>query len=405
MKKLTGPSAIVIYSGLLAFGTVTIIALQLGAEDFGRSAYIQALALWLSFGCTMGLPYQMRQELAGARGQPVHLYKHGSNFVVLTLVVSGGFAAAALITGFLSLGEVLLTAAYCTVHSVFTLDQSFDLGCRRYVLYARKQAEYVTIANVGCIVHLYFVDVGWEYRIVYQIIGLLAPMFLRPSNITMFIPWQAKKFSISYRILKRSVFVSAHSSVDKIYTHLDKVFVGHLFGSQILGFYALAVTLASSINLITKMPFAHYEQNVLGCKDVRATDKPFINLSALLIAAASLFGAAAMLVPDTILRMPALADLPYAKPIVVTSGYYVAAKLIFSLTFPRFLRLHIEHSALWFDLALAVPVLGLSSIVGRLFGPEAFQITASFGFVVVATWAVLYTRKKGAAASAKRTQE
>lgn len=357
MKAIPIATGISLYSGAVGALSVPAIALILGVDEFGRSVYLQALALWGSFAATFGLPYQLREMLAKTKETvPASIAFIGSNFMIYV-----AFAICSLILlnftfGFLTISELAFVCVYCLVHAVFTIDQSYDLGLGSFVLFARKQAEYVTISSVGSVLICYSVEQKWELRLAMQIIGLAVPMFIRAPSFSKVFPFHLQSFRPQLSIFKRSMVISVHSSVDKVYNHLDKVLVKAVFGDAALGSYAFAMSIASGLNLVFKMPIAWFERGTLGQWSLDHLNRRFFQLFAAVTLSAAAVSVAIVVLPATWFQAGVMSDFTMSKTLLALCFFYVAFRMTYMFVYSRFLRLSLALDAMKYDLILVGPV-------------------------------------------------
>ena len=394
MRGVTLATTITLYSSGLGFVAVPIVALLLGVEEFGRSVLIQALSLWISFACTLGLPSQIRREIArGETGKSsIPLTVFGARYVVQVLAITTLLCGAVLIWGLLTWTELVFVILYFCIHSLFALDLCVDTGQRKFVRFAWKQSVYITVASLGAIALVALAGPNWEYRIIPQIVGLAIPLVFVHQNVTTLLPRRLSDFGPDVFDFKSSFLISIHGAVDKSFQNLDKVVIQLLFDDAVLGMYGFATSLASGLNVLLKVPASWYEQNVMRSSDNAVVDKLFLQFSAGLAAVAALGCAAVWAIPDAWLKADFLAGFPIVKTLIMSGVVYVLTRLFFAGTFCRYLRLNAEQSILKFDFAILVFGLGGATTAAALLNAEAFLLTASAVFLVAGILAAGETR-------------
>jgi len=245
----------------------------LGKNDFGEYTFYLSVVNWLVFANTLGTQTKIRQLFLQSKNNKI------KDALILFIILSFLVTLFSLIYFYIFesySSKVIITLILLSFFtSVFSLTNAFLIADNKVNYSAINQFIFSIIPLILFLLISQFYELTYLFRFVFSIL------------IAMVIFYLHKKYFINVLKLKRlatllnlkdsfldNIKIAGNSLFDKIVSQGDKLFVGVMFGFEILAIYAIGSQISNILQVSLKAFLVFLEQNIF--KKDKGITKEFI---------------------------------------------------------------------------------------------------------------------------------
>lgn len=237
----------------------------LGVEEYGLFSLYVAISSWFAFFATLGSPTKIRKNLAYKTEFLYSDIYFEMRLVYLLFIFSMLVLAVATFFCDISWSDALIVAAFSAAYIANQSLASCRLGVGDMLLAGIQNGVYCLLPLVAVLL------LGWDSwssRFCFSVVVVLVILWFNRSCFLYNIPEKDTGETLLQSLID-SLKISLNGLFDKLVSQGDKLFVGAVFGLEVLGVYALGAQISNVVHLAMKSFTVFVEKGIFS-KDSNA---------------------------------------------------------------------------------------------------------------------------------------
>jgi len=255
MRNFSYLLAVQMINYLFPLASFAITARALGAEGLGKLALCQAVVLYFQQFTDFGFNLTATRTVSIIKDNREDLNAVYS----VTTFIKAVFSIAGYVFLFIGckvvgvdaertvLMMILMSGVVASVFYPIWLYQGIER--MKYILYSNIISKIVILIVLACLVKQPsdVVYAAWAQSAAWLFVALFSIYQIRKNNLVDFVPFERSKIVSA---IKDSAYVYSSVLSTSFYTNFNTIFVGMLFGQQVVGYYAVAERIKSLFQML-----------------------------------------------------------------------------------------------------------------------------------------------------------